>query len=271
MHLLWFARAVLWHVAEVEALRVSVSNHGLRLKRVSLRFVLTPTVKVRAMSIPWPPLPKGPPPPLRTSPQEKLRQLLVEKSEAAPNSKTYVRATRDVHRLDGTIGRLTHQSRYEEGRGDRSNDWRRPFMTPASFERAYTEEKEQISPGSPWASGSRKAWVLDEQTMWRRQDSVVHEVRRWCEKKGTLSAQAASNLGFDPFLYHVRGYVTPSPERFETLKHRLDELSVGQPDDLHRAVHYEQLGELLGEEFSWVQLPKTKTNGDSPKEERKPW
>lgn len=99
--------------------------------------------------------------------------------------------------------------------------------------------------------------------MWRSQDSIVHEVRRWCEKKGTLSAQAASSLGLDPFLYHIKGLVTPSPERVHALKHRLDELSVGQPDDLYRAVHYEQLGELLGEEFKWLELPKTKTHGDS--------
>lgn len=104
---------------------------------------------------------------------------------------------------------------------------------------------------------------MDEQVLWRRRDSIVHEVREWISANKAPSPQAQSNLGMDPFLYHMQGLVTPAPERFDALKCRLDELSMTQPDDLYRAVHYEQLGDLLGPQFGWVQLPKTKTNGDS--------
>ena len=90
----------------------------------------------------------------------------------------------------------------------------------------------------------------------------MHEVRQWVTANKPPSPQAQSNLGLDPFLYQIKGLITPSPERFNALKQKLDELSVAQPDDLYRAVHYEQLGELLGPQFDWLQLPKTKTNGD---------
>jgi hypothetical protein len=132
-----------------------------------------------------------------------------------------------------------------------------------------SDEHSRIPPGSPWASGTRKAWVLDEQVLWRRRDSIVHEVRQWITTGVELSAQAQSNLGLDPFLYQLHGLLLPSPERFAALRQKLDQLSLMQPDDLYRAVHYEQLSVLLGEQFDWVQLPKTKTNADSPK--RKAW
>jgi len=182
-----------------------------------------------ATRIQWPPLPSGPPPP-------------------PPPRPPPIRHPRS------------------DGRADRAASWRprSVFAAPTLATPATT-----IPPGSPWAAGSRAAWVLDERVLWRRRDSIVHEVRQWitCGKK--LSAQAQSNLGLDPFLYQVKGLLIQPPERLELLKQRLDELSVSQPDEFHRAVHYEQLGDLLGKEFSWVQLPKTKTNGDSPV--RKPW
>ena len=127
----------------------------------------------------------------------------------------------------------------------------------------HSPDRVHIQPGSPWARGTRKAWALDESVMWRRRDSVVHEVRVWLTQNKPLSPQTLSNLGFDPFLYQLKGMLQPPPERFEMLRRRLDELSVVQPDDLYRAGHFEQLGDLLGAEFKWVQLPKTKTNGDS--------
>jgi len=120
----------------------------------------------------------------------------------------------------------------------------------------------QIQPGSPWARGTQKAWMLDEEVMWKRRDSIVQEVRDWTCHNTTLSAQAQSNLGFDPFLYQVKGRLTPPAERFELLREKVDWLARCRPDELFRAVHYEQLGELLGHDFSWVELPKTKTNGD---------
>lgn len=70
-------------------------------------------------------------------------------------------------------------------------------------------------------------------------------------------------------MYQIKGMLVPPPERFDALKEKLGELSMQQPDELYRAVHYEQLGELLGDDFQWLELPKTKTNGDSPV--RKPW
>jgi len=104
--------------------------------------------------------------------------------------------------------------------------------------------------------------MLDEEVMWKRRDSIVQEVRDWTCHNTTLSAQAQSNLGFDPFLYQVKGRLTPPAERFELLREKVDWLARCRPDELFRAVHYEQLGELLGHDFSWVELPKTKTNGD---------
>ena len=177
----------------------------------------------------------------------------------------------------------SHQWRELENRNKRSakaDDWRVPhsvFQPPTLAPIADCRKGnhravyygQQIQPGSPWARGTEKAWVLDEETMWKRHDSIVHEVRDWCNARSTLSAQAQSNLGFDPFLYQLKGLPTPAPERFALLKTKLGWLARCRPDELFRAVHYEQLGELLGHEFIWVELPKTKTNGDSPV--RKAW
>jgi hypothetical protein len=79
-----------------------------------------------------------------------------------------------------------------------------------------------------------------------------------------LNCQTRSDLGFDTFLYHVRGSFTPSDNQFETLMKALVNLATNTPDDLWRAVFFEQLGELLGPGFSWAAFPRVKSRGGSP-------
>lgn len=82
---------------------------------------------------------------------------------------------------------------------------------------------------------------------------------------GHLSLQTRSDLGFDPFLYQVRNPMcfVPGNDQFLALGYRLYDLANKNWQDLYRAVFFEQLDELLGPEFHWVQLPKTKSNANT--------
>ena len=79
-----------------------------------------------------------------------------------------------------------------------------------------------------------------------------------------LKPQTRSNLGFDAFLYQMRGSLEPSPQQLESMLIRLIELAFNAPEDLWRAVFYEQLGQLLGPGFGWAAFPKIKSVGGSP-------
>lgn len=121
----------------------------------------------------------------------------------------------------------------------------------------------ETPPGSPWARSTGNAWVLDEGPTRFCAESIVGQLCALYNGGVELSAQAQSSLGIDPFLYQVNGALYPPPERIAALRVRLMELARKQPDKLHRAVHFEKLGELLGQDFTWVRLPKTKTHGDN--------
>ena len=136
----------------------------------------------------------------------------------------------------------------------------RPTLGPLHlwYELPLNSTAANIGPGSPWARGTEKAWQLDQN------QAVVKEVLDWRQLNKAPSPQTQSSIGTDPFLYHLRGFVYPASDRFALLRERLYSLAKEQPEQLQLAVHYEQLGTLLGSpEFEWVQLPKTKTNGES--------
>lgn len=142
----------------------------------------------------------------------------------------------------------------------------KPTLAPLQlyYDRPLSPQATRIEPGSPWARGTEKAWQLDESA------PVVKEVVDWHNFNKAPSPQTQSTVGTDPFLYHLRGFVYPAAHRLEELRERLYLLATETPEQLHLAVHYEQLGTLLGQpEFEWVQLPRTKTNGESSTGE--PW
>jgi hypothetical protein len=89
------------------------------------------------------------------------------------------------------------------------------------------------------------------------------------ERWKLLNPQARSDLGFDEFLYQVRGCYPPASSQYETLFSRLIKLACDCPEDVYRAAFFEQLGELLGPEFQWAVFPKTKSLSGSGSS--KPW
>ena len=121
-------------------------------------------------------------------------------------------------------------------------------------------------PGSPWARGTGYEWILPD-PLPPLQTTFVQEVRSWMGVEyrpgAHISPQTLSSLGFDPFLYQVRGHVVPTNQSLDLLARRLYHLACDDGTCLFLAVFYEQLGELLGPEFAWVQLPTTKRNNGS--------
>lgn len=184
----------------------------------------------------WPPLPPTPPP---ADAKWVSRRVMIRKCEEAQRTKPAWLRVQCVFKAP-TLAPL------DDCRIGGGGTW------PA-----------EIPPGSPWARSTGKAWELDESPTRFCPESIVGQVRLWHSNGTELSAQAQSSLGIDPFLYQVNGMLYPPPERFDALKARLVELAIRQPDELHRAVHFEQLAELLGREYAWVRLPKTKTHGDN--------
>ena len=100
------------------------------------------------------------------------------------------------------------------------------------------------------------------------QSTFVGELRHLAKNKkpdwNDLKPQTRSDLGFDGFLYQMRGSFEPSHEQLERMLLALMELACKTPEDLWRAVFYEQLRELLGPGFCWAAFPKVKTIGGSP-------
>ena len=74
-----------------------------------------------------------------------------------------------------------------------------------------------------------------------------------------LSEQTRSTIGLDPFLYVLRNKMPPSSEQAVRLLNRVYNLACDMPETLFRAAFFEQLRELLGDGYEFVQLPSTKT------------
>ena len=130
-----------------------------------------------------------------------------------------------------------------------------------------------IESGSPWAPKSNP-WALPN-PLPPMEATVVGELFRAGTGAQTkdrwklLNPQARSDLGFDEFLYQVRGCYPPVSSQYETLFSRLIELACDCPEDVYRAAFFEQLGELLGPGFKWAVFPKTKSLAGSGSS--KPW
>jgi len=127
-------------------------------------------------------------------------------------------------------------------------------------------------PTSAWAGEQRPPTLLKDRwlpdPLPPMRDTFLHGLLGGQARHGgDLSPQAQSDLGFDSFLYYARGRVAPGSGKAQELFHRLVDLAHDNPTVLFRAVFFEQLDELLGPEFVWVQLPHTRTNAKTGR----PW
>lgn len=109
--------------------------------------------------------------------------------------------------------------------------------------------------GSAWVLTQEK-WTLPEPPH-PLDKTVVGELWRW-PTSNCLSPQAQSDLGFDPFLYHLAEKPVPTFHMFTALARRLYKESFTDPTSLYYAVFFEQLKEYLGSTFAWVEVPRTK-------------
>lgn len=71
-----------------------------------------------------------------------------------------------------------------------------------------------------------------------------------------LPACAASDFGFDGWLYVLRHRALPTPAQDDVLKHRILELLQQKPLAVVRAIEQRQMHQVLGPSFEWVQVPR---------------
>ena len=121
--------------------------------------------------------------------------------------------------------------------------------------------KSPTSPSNPWWPSANNSAYLDIKAtfvgeLWLLTHNATFD---W----NLLSPQTRSLLGFDEFLYSLRGSICPCYDQLAKLLRALLNLAHKAPEQLYCAVLHEQLGPLLGPEFGWVALPRTKSCGGS--------
>jgi len=88
-------------------------------------------------------------------------------------------------------------------------------------------------------------------------DTILKEFVEWAEgRRKTLNPMAASDLGFDNWLYALRDRPIPTLEQDRMLKMRILYLAYKSPLSLWSAIENYTLPTLLGKEFGWVETPK---------------
>lgn len=89
------------------------------------------------------------------------------------------------------------------------------------------------------------------------EDTTLREFCEWFDgRRECLSPMAASDLGFDQWLYQLRKAPLPSAEQEHELKRRIWDLANESPLKLWHAIQTRKLPLLLGNGFEWVQVPK---------------